>query len=687
MRENFKLRKKKVGLVSVAIAAMYMTMQGQAEASENTAEVPQPTSIQNIEDKQVEPKRQLVTESPTNPVVEPTEAVEAKQTDTKENVQENYVKLDKVTPGDTKITGKTLPNQIVSLTIDGKSLGSVEGGDGGFAESDDNGAFTFDLNDRNIVFNQKVDVISSNLNFDIESEEGSEESMLEEEGAEATDTTTTGRYDKAYAIPTKQLEKQNGHHQVLVEPILKDSGIIKGHTSVKGRVALAINNKFINLGYDDFDKNTPLAQAKARNEGIWKFIDDKGYFEFDFKRTPFESHQINKDDLISITFKPDDEEEALIPLIFNLKASDFANVATATTSYSPNDVKKVATLNNGAADLEVEDIHGFVYESDRGIDKPVDSSQGTREIKGKTKFANAVVNINSSLGEGNEFPDLQVNEKGEFSFNASEVGIRLNNGEKLHFTVVDPLTGAILSNLVTKEITVAETEEEKKERTLNELLDITPAYYRLVGDEIRGYDIHGNVLDYFNANDKEEIARHFKSLGIDQPNFKLLPGWPTETKSATMTDSKSALSVASNTTAMPKVSVQAPSEVKSVTSPEASLETRSKTTPKTKTEPTTIAKSASRPNTASQLSTTAETTPASQTIPVTTLGVASTNQTMMQSSSAPTPVSTNVVSHAKTTQAKALPETGHEKTHAGLLGTFLLGLGALFLLGRKRKSN
>nr|WP_289780927.1 hypothetical protein [Staphylococcus agnetis] len=41
--------------------------------------------------------------------------------------------------------------------------------------------------------------------------------------------------------------------------------------------------------------------------------------------------------------------------------------------------------------------------------------------------------------KGNEFPDLQVNEKGEFSFNASEVGYRLNNGEKLHFTVVDPL--------------------------------------------------------------------------------------------------------------------------------------------------------------------------------------------------------------------------------------------------------
>ncbi|MCO4332722.1 hypothetical protein [Staphylococcus hyicus] len=502
MRENFKLLKKKVGLVSVAIAAMYITIQGQAEASENTAEVPQPTSIQNIEDKQVEPKRQLATESPTNPVVEPIEAVEAKQTDTKENVQENYVKLDKVTPGDTKITGKTLPNQIVSLTIDDKSLGSIENGDSGFIKSDESGSFKFNLNDRKIAFNQKIEVNSAN--FDIESEE----SMLEEEGAEVTDTTTTGRYDKAYVIPTKQLEKQNGHHQVLVEPILKDSGIIKGHTSVKGRVALAINNKFINLGYDVFDKNTPLAQAKARNEGIWKFIDDKGYFEFDFKRTPFEGHQINKDDLISITFKPDDEEEALIPLIFNLKASDFANVAAATTSYSPNDVKKVATLNNGIDDLEVEDIYGFVYESDRGIDKPVDSSQGTREIKGRTKFANAVVNITSSLGKGNEFPDLQVNEKGEFSFNVSEAGIRLNNGEELRFLVVDPVSGELLSsNFIVKKINIYETPEQKEEREFEEKLEQTPAYYTLVGENITGYNLNGDVITWFNALEKRGINR------------------------------------------------------------------------------------------------------------------------------------------------------------------------------------
>ena len=40
-----------------------------------------------------------------------------------------------------------------------------------------------------------------------------------------------------------------------------------------------------------------------------------------------------------------------------------------------------------------------------------------KEIKGKTKFANAVVKVDSELGEGQEFPDLQVNENGEFTFN------------------------------------------------------------------------------------------------------------------------------------------------------------------------------------------------------------------------------------------------------------------------------
>lgn len=505
MREKFKLRKMKVGLVSIAMTAMYITMQGQAEASEHVSDVSQSTNYSS-DQRHVSLNPQQTTEGHTNTHVQTTEQKNEKQTVAKEK-QKNFVTLNDVQPGATEITGKTLPNQTILLNIDGKSADAVDSSDSEIVMSNDKGEFTYKLKDRKIVYNQDIDVISSNFNFESEDE-------MEEDEIEASKSVSTGRYGNAYQIPTETLPKKDNHHQVLVEPILKDSGIIKGHTSVKGRVALAINNAFINLGYnDDYNEHTPLAQAKARNEGVWKHIDDKGYFEFNLKGEKFNNHNIKKDDLISITFKPNDEDEAIIPLIFNVKASDFDSITSAITSYNPNNVKKVFVLNTIADDLQVDNIQGYDYVSNHGIDKPVEGSKGTKTITGKTKFANAVVNVTSSLGEGNEFPDLQVGEDGKFSFNASDAGFRLNNGEKLHFVVVDPLSGKVLSKLVTKEIKVAETEEQRKEREFDELIEVTPAYFKLAGNEIRGYDIHGYILTYFNAYDKKELERHIYKKG------------------------------------------------------------------------------------------------------------------------------------------------------------------------------
>lgn len=505
MREKFKLRKMKVGLVSIAMTAMYITMQGQAEASEHVSDVSQSTNYSS-DQRHVVLSPQQTTEGHTNTHVQAPERGNEKQTVVKEK-QKNFVTLNDVQPGATEITGKTLPNQTILLNIDGKSADAVDSSDSEIVMSNDKGEFTYKLKDRKIVYNQDIDVISSNFNFESEDE-------MEEDEIEASKSVSTGRYANAYQIPTETLPKKDNHHQVLVEPILKDSGIIKGHTSVKGRVALAINNAFINLGYnDDYNEHTPLAQAKARNEGIWKHIDDKGYFEFDLKGEKFNNHNIKKDDLVSITFKPNDEDEAIIPLIFNVKASDFDSITSAITSYNPNNVKKVFVLNTIADDLQVDNIQGYDYVSNHGIDKPVEGSKGTKVIEGKTKFANAVVNVTSSLREGNEFPDLQVGEDGKFSFNASDAGFRLNNGEKLHFVVVDPLSGKVLSKLVTKEIKVAETEEQRKERELDELIEVTPAYFKLAGNEIRGYDIHGYILTYFNAYDKKELERHIYKKG------------------------------------------------------------------------------------------------------------------------------------------------------------------------------
>ncbi|WP_415410849.1 hypothetical protein [Staphylococcus agnetis] len=500
MREKFKLRKMKVGLVSIAMTAMYITMQGQAEASEHVSDVSQSTNYSS-DQRHVSFIPQQTTEGHTNTHVHTTEQKNEKQTVVKEK-QKNFVTLNNVQPGATEITGKTLPNQTILLNIDGKSADAVDSSDSEIVMSNDKGEFTYKLKDRKIVYNQDIDVISSNFNFESEDE-------MEEDEIEASKSVSTGRYANAYQIPTETLPKKDNHHQVLVEPVLKDSGIIKGHTSVKGRVALAINNAFINLGYnDDYNDRTPLAQAKARNEGIWKHIDDKGYFEFNLKGEKFNNHNIKKGDLISITFKPNDEDEAIIPLIFNVKASDFDSIQSAITSYNPSNVKKVNILNTITDDIQVDNIQGYDYVSNHGIDKPVEGSKGTKVIEGKTKFANAVVNVTSSLGEGNEFPDLQVDKDGKFSFNASDAGFRLNNGEKLHFVVVDPLSGKVLSKLVTKEIKVAETEAQRKELEFDELIEVTPAYFKLAGNEIRGYDIHGYILTYFNAYDKKELERH-----------------------------------------------------------------------------------------------------------------------------------------------------------------------------------
>lgn len=491
MRENFKLRKIKVGLVSVAITMLYIMTNGQAEASEKE------------NNNQQESNEKAHTEKNN---------AQVKNTDVKTATDKpaNFVNLEDVKPGDTSIKGKTLPNHIILLNIDRQSADSFEGSDGELVMSDDKGNFNYDLKDRKIVHNQEVEVSSSSLDdLGDEEEEVEEKEEVQEEETGAKSTVTTPRYEKAYKVPNQQLKQENGHHQVLVEPITAGSGIIKGHTSVKGKVALSINNKFINLG-DSTDVENRLTedQGKSRYQGIWKHIDDKGYFEFDFKRKPYDNLKLNPDDNVSLTFLPNDEEEALKPIIFKTKVTSFDNIESAITSYNPKNVNKVTTLTNVKEDLVVEDIYGFEYKSEQGRGIPQNNSHSTKEIKGKTKFANAVVKVDSELGEGQEFPDLQVNEKGEFKFNSYDSGYRLYNGETLNFVIVDPITGVQLSQgFVSKHIDVYESPEQKKEREFDEKLESIPAYYQLHGDKIIGFDTEGGVLTWFDALDKKELKK------------------------------------------------------------------------------------------------------------------------------------------------------------------------------------
>ncbi len=104
---------------------------------------------------------------------------------------------------------------------------------------------------------------------------------------DAKATYTTPRYEKAYEIPKEQLKEKDGHHQVFIEPITEGSGIIKGHTSVKGKVALSINNKFINFeerAKGGISKEDTKATFQS---GLWMPINEKGYFDFDFQKKSF----------------------------------------------------------------------------------------------------------------------------------------------------------------------------------------------------------------------------------------------------------------------------------------------------------------------------------------------------------------------------------------------------------------
>ncbi|MCD0804233.1 hypothetical protein I5C06_11705, partial [Staphylococcus aureus] len=115
-------------------------------------------------------------------------------------------------------------------------------------------------------------------------------------------------------------------------------------------------------------------------------------------------------------------------------------------------------LKDVKEDIHVDEIYGSLYHTEKG--KGILDKQGTKEITGKTKFANAVVKVYSDLGDAQLFPDIQVDENGKFSFDAEKAGFRLQNGETLNFAVVKPITGDLLhQGFVSKYIDVYESPE------------------------------------------------------------------------------------------------------------------------------------------------------------------------------------------------------------------------------------
>ncbi|HEC2195841.1 TPA: YSIRK-type signal peptide-containing protein [Staphylococcus delphini] len=488
LREKYKLRKLKVGLVSTAAAMIFVISNGTAEASESSSSE--------------------VSEQVDTVVTEDNEAV----SESAAQEEAATIRLDEVRPGDTKISGYTQPNKAIYVKIDNKDTVSLEDD---FEEvlSDDEGKFTYDLNGRKIVYNQKIDVEATTslneLEEDFDEEALEDEDMLEDksieleatsqnevsveeeahegddvydfgvlEGLENTNSAkasvTTPRYENAYQVPEKRLAPMQDQHQVWIEPILEGSGIIKGHTSVKGQVALAINHQHVHLGDKPAELEKLDNQAwQRRYDGIWRQIDNNGFFEFDLNRLPFKSYPLKRFDLVTLAFKSDDASDEMGPVVFNVRTEPFERVAEAQTVYQRKQSDKVEELKDVDKEVEVQPIFGDVRETEVRAEHKV-IVQGTDKIEGRTKYANAIVQVESSLGQYRNIPTLQVDGMGHFIFNLKASDIQLLNGEKLTFKVMNPHTNELLG-----EAKIGVTPAGKN----NEILDDDYVYRELTDED------------------------------------------------------------------------------------------------------------------------------------------------------------------------------------------------------------
>ena len=110
-------------------------------------------------------------------------------------------------------------------------------------------------------------------------------------------------------------------------------------------------------------------------------IDEKGYFNFDFKTKRFDNLELKEGNDISLTFAPEDDEDALKPLIFKTKVTSLEDIEKAETKYDHAKVKEVNVLKDVNEELHVDEIYGSLYHTDKG--KGILDKEGTKVIKGR----------------------------------------------------------------------------------------------------------------------------------------------------------------------------------------------------------------------------------------------------------------------------------------------------------------
>lgn len=159
---------------------------------------------------------------------------------------------------------------------------------------------------------------------------------------------------------------------------------------------LFINNKFINFE-ESVKGGVSKEDIKVSLDGIWMFIDEKGYFNFDFKMKCFDNLELKEGNDILLIFVLEDDEDVLKFLIFKIKVISLEDIEKVEIKYDYVKVKEVNVLKDVNEELYVDEIYGSLYYIDKG--KGIFDKEGIKVIKGKIKFVNVVVKVYLELGE------------------------------------------------------------------------------------------------------------------------------------------------------------------------------------------------------------------------------------------------------------------------------------------------
>lgn len=479
----FSLRKSKMGLVSVAIAFLWIGtgMNMETAMAEETDATALATQLESTES------------SLTNTVSENAEAEEVtdevpseeKKSEEMEDMEEelpfieNHLEVAPIQAGDQTISGNTTPGGYVAITIDGEAITSIEN----ILEADDKGDFSYRLS-KPLAHSQTVEISALPKQF----------WTLEADSEERKVVVRTNRHPEAYEIPAKRLEKtSNGMHQVFIEPVFEHTSKVIGHTSVKGSVYLSINGSFVSdktlIDPKDgrfevtFSESLAGSKFKADDRLVLSFVSEDGQ--------PVITNTIVKPlvkEKVSsqMTVKPLSSATSVLegttfPLgrvhLYNADTSEFIMEAIAdeTGHYKialpalQSEDKYYRLTHNQQEDLvsvHLDTVDGSSILLDKSVMaslatylQDADMDEATDEdpiivpklhnkkdyIVGRTIHLNAYVRMVSSI-KGKQYPPVQVDELGFFGFQIQDLQLPFEKGERIRFEIIDPVTNNIIAS-------------------------------------------------------------------------------------------------------------------------------------------------------------------------------------------------------------------------------------------------